>query len=45
MSKIIEEIRSILNILEVKIFQLEKENKKLKKQIQRLYDEVKPKDE
>ena len=44
MDKFIQEIKSILNVLEVKIFQLEKENKKLKKQIQRLYDEVKPKD-
>ena len=39
----IQEIRELLTLLEVKIFELQKENKKLKKQIQRLYDEIKPK--
>ena len=41
MIKALDEIENIVSLIKVKIHELEKENRKLKKQIKRLHDELK----
>ena len=39
-AKIMEEIDCLISVLKVKIYELEKQNKSLKKQIQRLHTDL-----